>query len=362
MQMLVLSDLHLGKGKFLSDGSINLLEDFDEDEKFSEFIDHHCTGTYYFTDIHLVLNGDIFNLIQMDIDGVFHHYLTEDVVVKMVEEIIEGHPVFFQALRKFLSRPNKKITYVIGNHDFPMIWPKAQEAVNKELDGVVNFTHQLVEHGILVEHGHRFEPINTVPRSQYFTPAPNGEDMVNLPWASLFCIYLLPELKKERPYIDKVRPLSSYVKWSLLHDTRFFIKLLYTVLIYLFKTRFKKYTSTNKNFKISWKILKQISIHPKYTKNAKRIFATRPDVQVVIMGHTHVVEWRKFKGGKYYFNTGTWNSVPSVDAGMHKHVANFTYVMIDVDEKKKVIKNAFMNVWQGKWKPFREEVSTSLIK
>ena len=39
---------------------------------------------------------------------------------KMVNDIIEGHPVFFQALRKFLSRPNKKLTYVIGNHDIPI--------------------------------------------------------------------------------------------------------------------------------------------------------------------------------------------------------------------------------------------------
>ena len=67
MLVLVLSDFHLGKGRFREDGTINLLEDFDEDEKFSEFIDHYSTGTYYFSDVNVVLNGDIFNLIQMDV-------------------------------------------------------------------------------------------------------------------------------------------------------------------------------------------------------------------------------------------------------------------------------------------------------
>ena len=37
MLTLVLSDFHLGKGRFLESGQINILEDFDEDEKFAEF-------------------------------------------------------------------------------------------------------------------------------------------------------------------------------------------------------------------------------------------------------------------------------------------------------------------------------------
>ena len=36
MHILILSDLHLGKGRFLRNGQVNLLEDFYEDEKFFE--------------------------------------------------------------------------------------------------------------------------------------------------------------------------------------------------------------------------------------------------------------------------------------------------------------------------------------
>jgi UDP-2,3-diacylglucosamine pyrophosphatase LpxH len=361
MLMLVLSDFHLGKGKFLENGHINILEDFDEDERFSEFLDHYSTGTYYFSDVNVVLNGDIFNMIQMDVNGVFTHLLTEDNTVQMVNEIVEGHPLFFQAIKKYLSRPNKKLTYVIGNHDISMVFEKAQKAFMEAVGGEVEFTHQYISNGVLVEHGHRFEPINTVPRSKLIVNGPDNTPIINLPWASLFCIYLLPKLKEMRPFIDKVRPLSLYVKWTILHDFKFFMYLSWVTLAYCVRTQFRPFGKYNNNFKISLRQLFNVAIHPKYDKNAKRVFATRPDVKIVIMGHTHITEWRRFNDGKLYFNTGTWNQVPSVDAALHKSISNLTYVCIELNEKKGSIKNAYLNVWQGKWKPFREEVTTSFI-
>jgi UDP-2,3-diacylglucosamine pyrophosphatase LpxH len=359
MLTLILSDFHLGKGKFLENGQVNIFEDFDEDEKFAEFLDFYSTGTYYFSDINVVLNGDIFNLIQMDVDGVFTHLLTEANIVKMVEEIIEGHPVFFQAIRKFLSRPNKKMVYVIGNHDIGMCFEKAQERFIEEVGGDVEFSHQYISHGVLIEHGHRFEAINTVPRSKLIIPGPNNTPILNLPWASLFCIYLLPKLKEIRPYIDKIRPLSVYVKRTIFHDFQFFVYLAWSVSLYCIRTQFRPYGKYNKNFKMSLRRLLTTAIHPKYEKNAKRVLATRPDVKIVVMGHTHITEWRRFKDGKLYFNTGTWNQVPSVDAAQHKNLTSLTYVCIEINEKKGTIKNAYMNVWQGKWRPFREDVVTS---
>ena len=361
MLMLVLSDFHLGKGKFLDNGHINILEDFDEDEKFAEFLDHYSTGTYYFSDVNVVLNGDIFNLIQMDVNGVFTHLITEEDTVQMVKEIVQGHPLFFQAIRKFLSRPNKKLTYVIGNHDIAMEFNKAQQVVIEAVGADVEFTHQYVSNGVLVEHGHRFEPINTVPRSKLIVNGPEDKPIINLPWASLFCIYLLPRLKEIRPYIDKIRPLSRYIKWTIIQDFRFFVYLSWVVSIYFIRTQFRPYGKYNKNFKMSIRQIFKIAIHPKYDKNAKRVLSTRPEVKIVVMGHTHITEWRRFKDGKLYFNTGTWNPVPSVDAAQHKNITNLTYVCIELNEKKQTIKNAYLNVWQGKWRPYREEVTTSFI-
>ena len=357
--LLVLSDFHLGKGKFLEDGRINIHEDFDEDEKFQEFLDYYSTGTHYFSDIHIVLNGDILNLIQMEVNGKFTHFVTEEDTVNMVDEIVKGHPLFFNSLKKFLSRPNKKVTYVIGNHDLGIVFPKAQERFKQAVDGEVEFTHQFVKSGVLVEHGHRFEPINTVPRSKHFIPGPDGSTILNMPWASLFCVYLLTKLKELRPNIDKVRPLSLYVRWSILNDTRFALYLAWTVGWYLVRTQFPPFGKYNKNFRITPKQLSKIAIHPKYVTNAKRVLATRPDVKVVIMGHTHITEWRRFNDGRLYFNCGTWNMVPSMDKSLHDNISKLTYVAVELNPKKNTVTNAYMNSWRGKWRPYQEELTIS---
>jgi UDP-2,3-diacylglucosamine pyrophosphatase LpxH len=331
-------------------------------KNFLNFLEHYSKGDYLEEEVHLILNGDILNLIQLDINGEYTHLLGEKEITQMVHEIIEGHPLFFKGLKNFLAKPNKKITYIFGNHDIAMVFPGAQKAFSSACGGKVNFTHQYIRHGVLIEHGHRFEPHNTVPRSKLLVPGPDGREIINLPWASLFVLYLLPSLKEERPQIDKIRPLSLYLRWTLFHDFTFFIRLSSRVIFWCLRTQFRPWGRYNKNFKLNLKQIFKIAVHPKYTSNAKRILQARPDVKLVIMGHTHIKELKKFKDGRSYLNCGTWNPVPSVDIGLHHDINNLSYVMVDVDESKKVIKNAFLNSWQGAWRPFIEEISTAIKK
>ena len=58
---LVVSDFHLGKGRRLSDGTQNLLEDFRSDRQFIEFLDYFMTGPHKRCGVELILNGDFFN-------------------------------------------------------------------------------------------------------------------------------------------------------------------------------------------------------------------------------------------------------------------------------------------------------------
>jgi hypothetical protein len=87
MLILVVSDLHLGKGKFLKNGQLNILEDFFEDDRFQEFTDYYSSGKHYWTHCHLVLNGDILNLIQIDVDGVFSSIIDGDLTVRAIKNI-----------------------------------------------------------------------------------------------------------------------------------------------------------------------------------------------------------------------------------------------------------------------------------
>jgi len=355
---LILSDLHLGKGKFLNNGQLNILEDFFEDNRFAEFLEFYSSGQYYLKPIHLVLNGDILNLIQIDVEGVFTHIVDDDLTVKAIDNIYQGHPVFFKALKDFLSSPNKKISYVIGNHDAAMAFPGAkkrlQELIGEEL--IIDF--QVDEYGVYIEHGHKYEVINTVPDKNYFIEGPNGKRILNLPWGSLFCINVLPILRKDRPYIDKVRPLNSYIRWTFFHDIAFFIKMTFIVLKYLVTTNSDIFTKQNRNFKTTIKLLKQITIFPNYEKKAKNILRRKKHIHTVVMGHTHVQEWRRFPEGKYYFNTGTWNQIPTMDAGLHESNIHLSYCLLDVHEKSRTLRQGALNIWQGKWRPYVQEIQT----
>jgi len=358
MIVLAVSDLHLGRGKYLSNGQLNIVEDFGEDELFYEFLDHYCTGKFYWASIHLVLNGDILNLIQIDHAGVFSHIIDEEHTKKSLQCIHDGHKKFFAAIKNFMHTPNKKCTYIIGNHDNGMAFVGAQNLFRSLTNEKIDFAHMLEIDGIHIEHGHRFEVVNTVPQKKYFTTGPMGQKILNLPWGSLFCIFILPRLKKERPLIDKVRPMGSYIKWCAFHDFFFFIRMLKMVLHYFIRSQFIT-GNKNNNFKTTLGLLRQITIYPKYAKKAKKILQRRPHLKVVIMGHTHLQEWRRFPEGKYYLNTGTWNQIPSVDAALHENITKFSYCTVEVHNKTGTILNASLNVWKGKWKPYLAEAQFS---
>ncbi len=365
MIIVVLGDLHLGKGKFLKNGQLNILEDFDQDEAFVEFVNYYCSAKFKNKEVHLVLNGDILNLLQVDVHGVFTHVQTEEYVTKAVQSIFDGHIPFFDALKKFVNTSKKKLTYVIGNHDFGMNFRASQKLFSERVGGDVFFTDKLKISSVHIEHGHRFEPLNSVAPHKTFVKGPAGRRIVNLPWASLFCLHLLPVLKKERPYIDKLRPIPLYFRRAIFYDTRALLVFLWKVFLYVWKTFGPAHNRYNQNFKTSWQLLKTISIYPAYDKKAKKITRHEKDVDVVVMGHTHIAEWRRFPEGKYYFNTGTWNTISSVDAGMYRNITKLNYVLIELHEKTKHVTNAYLNVWQGEWRPYREEVSlttTSFFK
>ncbi len=357
MIVAVVSDLHLGRGKFLRNGQHNILEDFDHDHSFDEFVDYFSDPQFEGQEIQLVLNGDIFNLIQIDLDGVFLPSITENIALRSLHKIIEGHEVFFNALRKFNSNTKRSIVYVIGNHDSPMYWNKLQEAFTQQVGGDVEFCFSKNINGIHIEHGHRFEVINAVPLKDYFTTGPTGEEVLNLPWGSLFCVTILPSLKKRRPYIDRVRPTGLYIRWSLIYDFSFFLLMSFTVMRFVFQTLFQRYQEKKRDGLLSMiKLLKQITVYPKYERQAKNIFRKNRDIHTVIMGHSHLREWRRFPEDKFYFNTGTWTFIPSMNTAMHQNELVLNYVMIEVDQGSNLVIKRSMNAWLGKWRPYRSDI------
>src|ERR1700733_5256218 len=95
---LVISDLHLGRGRMLEGGATNSLEEFYFGQKLVEFLHYYCNGEYRDAEVELVINGDFLNFLQVDYRG--HHLtvITESVSLEKLKNIVKGHPEVFKAL------------------------------------------------------------------------------------------------------------------------------------------------------------------------------------------------------------------------------------------------------------------------
>src|SRR5271165_3274101 len=79
---VVISDLHLGKGRTISGGSTNPLEEFYYGERLVEFFQYYSSGQFKDYEVELIINGDFLNFLQVDFRGHFLTVLTEGVCLE----------------------------------------------------------------------------------------------------------------------------------------------------------------------------------------------------------------------------------------------------------------------------------------
>src|SRR6266568_1591314 len=222
---LVISDLHLGKGTYREDGSVNVFEDFRSDGKFAEFLDYHRSGEHAEDEVELIVNGDFFNLLSVDVDGRLNVAITERIAVEKTAAIIRGHPLAFEALRRFATTEGHAIVFIMGNHDPGFLFAGVREVVTAAVGGKHAYVLDSYDFdGVHVEHGMQHEPLNAFDPARYFHTR-NGEAFLNLPFGSRYVIHVLNEEKAERPYLDKVAPVHRYLQWGLLNEPGFILRL-----------------------------------------------------------------------------------------------------------------------------------------
>ncbi len=325
---LIVSDFHLGRGRYLKDGSVNPVEDFIYDEKFAEFLDFYTHDIYKSYEAELIINGDFFNLLLPPSEGP-PDVITEFSAMTMMKEIIEGHPTVMGALEKFASSPRRQVSFVVGNHDQGLLWPGVQGILKKMvsrkfrvLSRAYSFDGVYVEHGHQNEMLHRFDPQKIAVVSRYYR-----EPIQNLPWGSYFVMEFLNPLRQERPYIYVVKPFRMYLRWALLSDFRFFWRMLYKLIAFYMKNRFHKDPQRRKRFKFTIDNLREAYFHDSIERSARRLLL-EGKYHTIIYSHTHSYRKKQFDGGTY-INTGTWNDMVNLDIGSFGRYSKLTYVLVD---------------------------------
>src|ERR1700747_2271140 len=145
---VIISDCHLSGGHIF-EGALNPHEDFHFDEEMCDFFRHFSTGEYgekngVPVEVELFINGDFFDFLNVPYEGEFEDVITEDIALYKVEAILKGHPKVMAALKKFAAKPGKSITYMIGNHDADLFFPKVREVITRAWDPDGKFPSECV--------------------------------------------------------------------------------------------------------------------------------------------------------------------------------------------------------------------------
>lgn len=328
---IVVSDLHLGLGFSLEEGRRNPFEEFNYDEKFVEFIEYYSRGEFEECDVELILNGDIFNFLQVDYRGHYLTVITEGVTLEKMKRIINGHPLFFEALKVFANKKGNSITFIVGNHDQGMLWPKVRALLDETLNTAIRYKNIVYFFdGFHIEHGHMHEAANRLDPKRFFLKKGLTEPILNLPFGSYFFLEFVLKVKEKNPYVDKIRPFGKLIRWGLINETTVTVTGFFSLCWYFIRSvLFYK-----PSYKRSWsihnlvKIILESAIFLDLSDAARRTLSDEK-VHTVIFGHTHVYQYRQFKDGKEYFNTGTWTDVTSLDIASLGRLTRLTYVLIE---------------------------------
>ncbi len=255
-ELVILSDLHIGRGKNPDSGRYFALEAFFYDDDLLRF----CR--YLVDDAHarqvklaIVLNGDVFDLLRIEPEAstrgspLERHYgapNTPRVAARMVRQILAGHPTFAQALALLLAAGHHVII-LPGNHDLETQWEPVQaevrtavraaleantlshEAADEALFGLRFHSWFYYEPGrIWIEHGCQYDPENAF-RYPLRTRLGDNLDVAcqhDVPLGNFFQRYLYNAFGHITFIVPSSRANLRYLKWLLLNEPRLLLTVL----------------------------------------------------------------------------------------------------------------------------------------
>lgn len=246
-RLYVASDLHLAEGLDQRTRRYARLEGFFYDQEFAAFL-KACLADAAGAPAILVLNGDVFDFLScvrtpspperrelgFDISGFERKYglaSSEQKAVWKLEQILGGHPGFFQALVDWIAA-GQRLVMIRGNHDLELFWPAVQARLREHFGAraaamaggptAAELAERFVmldwfyyEPGrIFVEHGHQYEESNCVPNLLHpvlpSSPTSGREPVLDYPSGSWFLQIVFNRLRLIDPIRTKIITGEEY--------------------------------------------------------------------------------------------------------------------------------------------------------
>ncbi len=325
--IFVISDLEMGKK--------DQMDDFCDDDtlvKFLKFVETFAKSK----PLTLVLNGDIFDFLKMDYLGKYPRYITEEISMWKLEQVLAFHGPVFEAMRDFMRHPLAKIVFVIGNHDADIIWPALQTKLRLVLGqhDRVEFTFHFDEGPLHIEHGNLIDPFFAFdwrrPIIEY-----RGEEILNLPIGSQISSQHLMSVKKKFHREERLSPRSAAFKHNPAFEQEikhFFRRKIWKILLLDPLFNFGDPTYRIPYFAILKFIFRRgiPFIYREAFLDLKKLLKAHPSGRFIVLSHIHVLKDFSFHGRRIII-TDTWrNEYNLVDQKKKEH----TYAEISIKNGK----------------------------
>jgi UDP-2,3-diacylglucosamine pyrophosphatase LpxH len=355
--IIVISDIHLGAGAFVK-SKRNFLEDFHYDKELVDFLKYYSSGVYQNSDVELVINGDLFDFLAVPYVEYFDdEFWSEEAALDKLKLIIDGHKEVIDELIKFTTLKNKKITYIIGNHDAELVLPKVREHFLSLIpeEGKKCFSFILEDEGIykplpsiMIKHGHEYEIAHQFDLKKSVVEDENGRKYFIPPWGSYYVTRVINKFKEERGYINAVRPIRKFLINGLIYDTLFTMRFMFQNAYYFIMVRFLFIFMQIKSVRTAIDYAKkELELFTNFDDLTEQFFHENEDIKALIVGHTHDAIYRTNSRGNIFINTGTWTDMHHLDFGKSHEGSLLTYAKIHkYDDKEDPY--IFLNVWKGK--------------
>lgn len=248
-ELVVVSDLHLGRGFNPQTKRWSGLEAFFYDEDFRAFGEWLCRdAAERRVPLTLILNGDSLDLLRIEpeaspdgasgLERRFGRPVSPAVAARIVRDILHGHPAFADALATVLAAGHEVIV-LPGNHDLELQWEPVQEELRRAVADRVQsrgargdastrlrfepwFFHEPGR--IWVEHGCQYDPENAFrfPLRRRLSGSPHAETVAerDMPLGNFFQKYLYNAFGQITFIVPSSRANYRYFRFLLANQPR----------------------------------------------------------------------------------------------------------------------------------------------
>ena len=250
--LIVVSDLHLGRGLDPRTKRYHRLEAFFYDEDFRTFCGWlRAEAARRGEPFTLVLNGDVFDLLRIEPDPArcegrlerrFGPLPTPAVAARMVADILLGHPAFVEALVDVLAA-NHTVVLISGNHDLELQWESVRDEVRRAVrgslaargaspDALARLSFESWFHyepgRIWIEHGCQYDPENAFryPLRGRLAGSPRAAEVAerDMPLGNFFQKYLYNAFGSITFIVPSSRANYRYFRYLLANQPRLLLR------------------------------------------------------------------------------------------------------------------------------------------